>query len=135
MPLCLLVSASWHLIFICASEGLYPFGSLKHVLYTAFFIAVNLSFSLLPGLERLGLKGKKEWCIKPTGEVGELGIKIPETLKAFKRDLEYKARGRNSEAGFINKGSQIQACEGRGKEYIHLQTQEAVFKEKLLQIQ
>lgn len=67
-------------------------------------------------MERPGLKGEKEWDIKPIGEVGELGIKIHEKLKAFKRDLEYKACSKNSEAGFINKRSQRQACEGIGKE-------------------
>lgn len=40
-----------------------------------------------------------------TGEAGELGIKMHEKLRAFKRDLEYKAQSKNSKAGFINRGS------------------------------
>lgn len=54
-------------------------------------------------MERPGLRRKKEQAIMPTGETGEQGIKIQGKQRAFKRDLEYKAKSKNSEAGFTKK--------------------------------
>lgn len=66
-------------------------------------------------MERPGLRRKKDRSITPTGETAELGIKTHEKLRAFKRDLDYKAQSRHSEAGCISNRSEIKAREGRGE--------------------